>query len=152
MSSLVPHLVSIAEEERILLLRRHKGLLRQVAERCRVHPSLVSRVFHGKTRSARVEKQIEKVLSKLSAGGAPVARPRAPGVRFTTPIDRSRELHWLDDHRKEYAGQWVALDGYRLIASGPNPKEVFAAARKSGVPHPLFHWVEPPDAPPFGGW
>ena len=152
MSSLVPQLVTIPEAERILLLRRHKGLLQRVAERCRVHPSLVSRVFHGKTRSARVEKELEKALSRLSVGAARAGRPKSPGIRFTTPVDRSRELHWLADHRKEYTGRWVALDGYRLLASSDNPKEVFAAARKAGVPHPLFHWVDPPDAPPFGGW
>ena len=152
MSSLVPQLVTIPEAERVLLLRRHKGLLQRVAERCRVHPSLVSRVFHGQTRSARVEKELEKALARLGAGAKPAARARSPAVRFTTPVDRSRELHWLADHRKEYAGQWVALDGYRLLASGADPKKVFTAAGKSGVPHPLFHWVEPLDALPFGGW
>ena len=140
------------EAERVLLLRHHKGLLQRVAERCRVHPSLVSRVFHGQTRSARVEKELERALTGFGAGSKLVATPRSPTFRITTPIDRSRELHWLADHRKEYASRWVALDGYRLLASGANPKEVFAAARKSGVAHPLFHWVEPPDALPFGGW
>ena len=42
------HLEMLAEDERVLLLHRHKGLLQRVAQRCRVHPSLVSRVSHGK--------------------------------------------------------------------------------------------------------
>ncbi|MCI0388565.1 MAG: hypothetical protein MOB07_07340 [Acidobacteria bacterium] len=28
-------------------------------------------------------------------------------------------MEWLRLHRKEYGGQWVALDGSRLIAHGP---------------------------------
>src|SRR2546426_1160068 len=28
------------------------------------------------------------------------------------------ELRWLKDHRAQFAGQWVALQGYRLIAHG----------------------------------
>src|SRR2546428_5386583 len=29
--------------------------------------------------------------------------------------DSTREFKWLADHAREYAGQWVALDGDRLI-------------------------------------
>jgi len=30
-----------------MVLHRHRGLLQRVAQRCEVHPSLVSKVFHG---------------------------------------------------------------------------------------------------------
>ena len=59
------------------------------------------------------------------------------GTRPNPPSDRSRERIWLADHGKEYAGRWVALDGYRLIASGANAKHVFEEARRSGVVRPL---------------
>jgi hypothetical protein len=68
------------------------------------------------------------------------------------PIDRSRELRWLSEHRSEYGGEWVALDGERLIASGTDAKEVFAAAQRSGVPRPMVIQVEPANVLPFGGW
>jgi hypothetical protein len=29
-----------------------------------------------------------------------------------------RERRWLDEHREQYLGQWVALEGDRLLASG----------------------------------
>jgi hypothetical protein len=67
-------------------------------------------------------------------------------------LDLSRELKWLEAHGHEYAGQWVALDGDRLIASGVDAKAVFEAARRSGVARPLLEHVQHPDALPFGGW
>lgn len=73
-------------------------------------------------------------------------------VRRTPLVDRSQELRWLDAHRAEYVGQWVALHGDRLIASGPNAEEVFAAARESAVARPLIVQVEGADPILFGGW
>ena len=65
--------------------------------------------------------------------------------------DRSREAPWLRKHRDAYAGQWVALDGERLIASGHDLKQVPATARRSGVPDAQMMRVEPNDALPFAG-
>ena len=143
-------LETLTEIDRVMLLRRHKGLLRRVAKRCQVHPSLVSRVFHGKARSARVERQLEKALSRLAAPAPSAAEPKST-FKFTTPIDRSREFEWLARHRQQYAGKWVALDGYRLVADGGHAKDVVAAARRSGR-SPLIHYIEPLDTPLFGGW
>ena len=66
--------------------------------------------------------------------------------------DRSREAEWLRKHRDEYAGQWVALDGERLIASGQDLKQVATTARRSGVPDALMMRVEPNDTLPFAGF
>ncbi len=65
---------------------------------------------------------------------------------------RANEIRWLREHREAYAGQWVALDGDRLIASGADAKEVFAAARRSGVARPLIVQVESGHELPFSGW
>lgn len=67
-------------------------------------------------------------------------------------IDCAREMQWLAEHRSEYAGQWVALDGDRLLSHGTNAREVFETARKSGIKLPLFVHIESPDELPFGGW
>ena len=67
-------------------------------------------------------------------------------------LDCSREMRWLREHRKEYAGQWVALDGDHLISYGTKAKEILAEARKSGVELPLFVHVEHTDELSFGGW
>ena len=66
--------------------------------------------------------------------------------------DRSLEDEWLRKHRDEYANQWVALDGDRLIASGDDLKKVAQMARELGVPDALMIRVEPSDALPFAGF
>ena len=66
--------------------------------------------------------------------------------------DRSCENEWLRNHRDEYAGQWVALDGEKLIASGDDLKEVVKTARSLGTPEALMLQVESRDALPFAGF
>jgi hypothetical protein len=70
----------------------------------------------------------------------------------TNDTSYKKEMRWLAEHRSEYAGQWVALDGDRLLSHGTNAREVFEAARQSGVVLPLFVHIEPADELPFGGW
>lgn len=60
-----------------------------------------------------------------------------------------RALEWMRQHRKEYGGQWVALDGDRLLAAGANAPEVYAAAIAAGVAVPMIDYLEPVDALPF---
>lgn len=81
-------------------------------------------------------------------------RPEVSGKRVPPPVpykDRSREYEWLKEHAREYACQWVALEGNQLIAHGMNASEVFAAADASGIERPFFVQVEDPDGPPFAG-
>lgn len=56
---------------------------------------------------------------------------------------------WINEHGSEYPGQWLALDGDRLLAHGFNLAEVAAAARDAGVQFPLLHLVEPPREHPY---
>lgn len=67
-------------------------------------------------------------------------------------VDLSRELRWVEEHRAEYAGQWVAVRGDRLLGSGPSGKEVYEAARAAGDERPFVTRVEPADELPFAGW
>lgn len=59
--------------------------------------------------------------------------------------DSTREMRWIADHRREYARQWVALNGDRLIAHGPNHDEVWAAAEADGAYLPMIVFIEDPD-------
>jgi|SRR5581483_4273880 len=59
---------------------------------------------------------------------------------------RTKEYEWLDQHRYEYIGEWLALEGDQLVAHGPVAKEVFAEARRKGF-QPLFVYVDDPDVP-----
>lgn len=65
--------------------------------------------------------------------------------------DRTRELAWIKEHRHEYAGQWVALDGDRLIAASPIQQEVWDAVKADAEPLPLVDRIPAPDEPPFMG-
>ena len=65
--------------------------------------------------------------------------------------DFTCEMKWLSEHRREYAGQWVALKDDRLIASGASASEVYAASDAAGVDSPLVTRVDDPAAGPFAG-
>jgi hypothetical protein len=76
------------------------------------------------------------------------------GVKFVKPIpvpDPEPAMRWMNEHSHEYGGQWVALDGDRLIAFGENTDEVFAAAAADGANLPFVTYIPPADAPPFIG-
>jgi hypothetical protein len=65
----------------------------------------------------------------------------------------AKSLRWLHENREKYLGQWVALDGDRLIASGPTAKEVYSKAKAEGVEIPFVELVTDPEpAPSTGGW
>ena len=66
------------------------------------------------------------------------------------PLDHSSaELEWLANESRPYAGEWVALDGNRLVAHGPMLAAVKAAAEEAGVSQPFFASVPDSDLP-FG--
>jgi hypothetical protein len=56
---------------------------------------------------------------------------------------------WINEHGSAYSGEWLALDGDRLLAHGEDLKAVAAAARAQGVEFPLLHLVEPPRPHPY---
>lgn len=61
---------------------------------------------------------------------------------------------WLESHHQEYANQWVALLGDKLLAVGENAKEVYECAIKQGVSVPFLARVEDgvKEQHYFGGW
>jgi Family of unknown function (DUF5678) len=61
------------------------------------------------------------------------------------PNNGAESSRWIAEHRREYAGQWVALDGARLIAHGTNHDEVWAATQADGAYLPLVTFVEDPN-------
>jgi len=64
-----------------------------------------------------------------------------------------KSLRWLNENRQKYLGQWVALDGDRLIASGPTAQEVYAKSKAEGVKIPFVELISEEEPAPFsGGW
>src|SRR5829696_4874590 len=72
----------------------------------------------------------------------------------TLPSYRSnhQERVWIDAHRDEYLGQWVALQGDRLVAHGTDAKAVYDEARNLGIASPYLEQVAPKEAAFIGGW
>ena len=80
------------------------------------------------------------------------ARPPLPPIRrVAEPLDCKLEMRWISDHRKEYPGEWVALDGDRLIAHGKRGADVIAAARAQLAVPFLFRCPDD-DLPSVGGF
>lgn len=65
--------------------------------------------------------------------------------------DFSGDHEWLKENRSDYVGQYVALHGNRLIASGKSFKEVATAAKEAGYKDAFITLVEDPNAPPYVG-
>ncbi len=70
----------------------------------------------------------------------------------TEPVnERPEETQWLAKESGPYAGEWVAIEGPRLVAHGAKLAEVRAAANAAGASDPIFARVSS-DTDPFGGW
>ena len=83
-----------------------------------------------------------------SATAKPTLDKRVPCMPMK---DRTREMKWIEEHKHEYAGQWVALDGDRLIAASPVRAEISVAVKADGAKLPLIHRIASPDEPlPIG--
>ena len=54
---------------------------------------------------------------------------------------RNAEMQWIRENAARYIGEWLALDGERLISHGATLNEVDAVARARGVEEPLFYHV-----------
>ena len=80
--------------------------------------------------------------------------PKPAVVRKGIPApDRRREYEWLQEHRHEYAGQYVALAGHQLLAHGADGKTVLAEAEATGEALPYIVRIENADETAFwGGW
>jgi hypothetical protein len=58
---------------------------------------------------------------------------------------------WIEEHKEEFDGQFVLLEGDRLIAHGTNPKLLYDTARANGIEIPFVKRITAKDLP-FGGW
>jgi predicted DNA-binding antitoxin AbrB/MazE fold protein len=79
--------------------------------------------------------------------------PVLPAQDSPEPVEeRLEELRWLATHSGSYAGEWVALDGARLLSHGKKLSEVQTTAAAAGSVEPFFARVPREKDVPFGGW
>lgn len=58
----------------------------------------------------------------------------------------------MKQHRSEYVGKWVVLDGGRLVGAGTDPRPIVQKARSQGVDVPFVEFIEDESKPFIGGW
>lgn len=61
-------------------------------------------------------------------------------------------MKWIKEHRQEYLGQWVCLDGERLVSSGKESERVYEEALKQGIKAPFLEFVKEEETHYMGGW
>lgn len=77
------------------------------------------------------------------------APPQSSKPGYST---NEQERAWVEAHRDEYLGQWVALDGDFLIAHGTDARSVYDEARSRGITSPYLVHVAPKVEAYVGGW
>jgi len=108
----------------------------QLLETVRALPKSERKKFYE---LAEVEKQ--KILSENGAKKDDSTDERA---KFQLA------MKWLDENRQNFLGQWVCLDGDRLVAYGADALKIYKEAREKGIEVPFVeHIVEEKKA--YGG-
>jgi len=80
-----------------------------------------------------------------------MAPPEVRKARFGS-MDFTKVDGWLAEHRHEYIGQWIVLDGDRLVGHGKDPKLIVEQARSEGVRFPFVQFIREDLGPFMGGW
>lgn len=85
------------------------------------------------------------------------SRKLKPQVRRSMrgSIDLSKEREWVRQHRDEYRGEWVVLDGDQLIGHTTDANEataIFKQARTEGVRAPYVKLIPVDDEPIWMMW
>lgn len=106
----------------------------------------------AKRRGLGKDELVRVVLEENLNQSMPRHQPPFPAKIIATDLpvrDRSREYAWLKQHRDEYDGKYVALDGDTLVAVGEGAKEVATIARSLGITGALIVYVEGSQQPRF---
>lgn len=67
-------------------------------------------------------------------------------------VDLEKEHEWLRQHKQEYVGLWVVLDGDRLIGYGSDPLPIYKQAKVEGVRIPFVRFIRDESEPFCGAW
>jgi hypothetical protein len=95
--------------------------------------------------------RLNRLLERQQAEAAESRPPLDKRVPCEPMPDDARERNWIKEHKHEYPGQWVALDGDRLIAASPVQQEVWDAVTADSATLPLVVRIPSPDDLPYVG-
>jgi hypothetical protein len=86
------------------------------------------------------------------AAGSTAETENGTAGAFQGNQQNNPNLVWLEQHRTEFAGQWVALQGGNLIAHSTDGEALIIPVRQSGARNPFIVFVEPPGTELFVGF
>ena len=89
---------------------------------------------------------------RVSKSTARTKREAHPKPSQAVDTIRPDEQEWLVRNGPRYKGQWVAIEGSRLLSHGPDAVEVLKQARAQGVVSPLIMRIPRSPELPWGGW
>lgn len=92
-----------------------------------------------------VRRAIDHVLQDRVAEEVTVYSVTDAPPRSADPF-RTREQDWIDSHREQleaYRGEWIVVEGDRLVAHSPDAATAFAEARRQGIQVPFVEWIPP---------
>jgi hypothetical protein len=73
------------------------------------------------------------------------------GAKGESDAMKRRQLEWLKANREKYAGQYVALDGERLVGHGATLREASEQARLNKSENPFIFRVFSEETPVSAG-
>jgi len=66
---------------------------------------------------------------------------------------RQKRMAWLKANREKYGGQYVVLNGYKLLGTAKTFPEGKKIAARAGVPDAFVNYLSKPDEEGYiGGW
>ena len=95
--------------------------------------------------------RLNQMLAQQTAESVKVKSSRDKRVPSKPMADRTPERQWVQDHKHEYPGYWVALDGDRLVAASLVQQEVLEAVDPTSPNPPLILRIPSPDDLPYVG-
>jgi hypothetical protein len=99
---------------------------------------------------------VERFVDPLRAAAEAPARRTVSEAKLEQLAKAEASMRWVAEHRAEYVGRWVVLDGNRLVGSGTSGADVralCAEARRQGTAAPFVTRVDlEPEGGQMGGW
>lgn len=106
-----------------------------------------------KQQSSSLTAQEKIELAEYLLEQAKPGPPETASGKVGDETKRRLRQAWLAAHCETYAGQYVALDGDRLVGTGKSYTEAAAAAKRAGASGAYIDYVHPPEGVGFiGGW
>jgi hypothetical protein len=100
-------------------------------------------LFEAKESGVSVENYLEAIANGANGDAA---------QKMAGKVDLSESRAWLRENQQKFVGQWVVLDGDKLIGAGDDPRPIVEQARASGVEVPFVKFIEDDSESFTGGW